>query len=83
MSKPIINLPGKRKCKTLLSDLEPGEVFMYEGGLYMKTQKVVCYDIQSDYQVLSLKSGVFMESREINDWSVVIPVKVTIDVEYE
>ncbi len=31
MSKPIINLPGKRKCKTLLNDLEPGEVFMYEG----------------------------------------------------
>lgn len=81
MSKPIINLPGERKGDPVLKDLEPGDVFMYHGNLYMKVPKAMCYDTKYDHCVLSLERGVF--SRSIDDYDTVIPVKVTMEVEYE
>lgn len=80
MSKPIINLPGERKRDSVLKNLEPGDVFMHRGSLYMKIPEVMCYDTHYDYCVLSLESGVFIS---MDACETVIPVKVTMDVEYE
>lgn len=83
MSKPIINLPGERKGDPVLKDLEPGDVFMYHGDLYMKVPQVMCYDTKYDHCVLSLKSGRFVNHLIVDDYDTVIPVKVTMEVEYE
>ncbi len=80
MGKPIIKLPDERKGDPKLKDLEPGDVFMHRGELYMKVPEVMCYDTQYDYNVLSLAGGVFIK---LDDCDVVIPVKVTMEVEYE
>lgn len=83
MSKPIINLPDERKGDPVLKDLESGDMFMYHGNLYMKVPQVMCYDTKCDHCVISLKSGLFVKSTIVDDWDTVIPVKVTMEVEYE
>lgn len=80
MGKPIIKLPGERKGDPKLKDLEPGDVFMHRGSLYMKVSEVMCYNTGYDYCVLSLEGGVFIS---MDTCETVIPVKVTMKVEYE
>lgn len=80
MGKPIIKLPDERKGNPKLKDLEPGDVFMHRGSLYMKVPEVMSYDTQYDYDVLSLEGGVFIS---MDACETVIPVKVTMEVEYE
>lgn len=79
MSKPIIKMPKSRMVE--YGDLDVGETFTLKADsnrIFMNLPQVI--ESGNSYNVICLNDGVL---DWIEDYKEVIPVKATINVEYE